>query len=79
MALLEMLKARLDRSCWACFGHYFLPQRGNGLNDPPAAPGHLGVSAIRSELLWHEHFQAGEESRFENLALFQPRNFGFGF
>lgn len=54
-------------------------QSGNGLNDPPAAPGHPGGSEIWPELLWSEDFQAGGVSRFVNLALFQPRNYGFGF
>lgn len=53
--------------------------RGNGPHDPPAALGHPGVSEIGSELLWQEPFQAGGGSGFVNLALFQPRNDGFGF
>ena len=54
-------------------------QRGNGLNDPPASPSRLGVSEIQSELLWHEHFQAGGVSGFVNLVVFHPSNDGFGF
>lgn len=54
-------------------------QRGSGLNDSPAAPGPPGGSELRSELLWHEHSQAGGVSGFANLALFQPGNDGFGF
>lgn len=54
-------------------------QRRNGLNDPPVAPGLLGVSDRQSELLWHEQFQADGVSGFVNLMLFQPRIDGFGF
>lgn len=54
-------------------------QRGNGLNDPPVAPGLLGASHRQSELLWHEQFQADGVSGFVKLMLFQPRIDAFGF
>lgn len=54
-------------------------QRGNGLKDPPVAPGLLGVPLRQSELLWHEQFQADGVSGFVNLMLFQARIDGFGF
>lgn len=47
------------------------------LNDPPVAPGLLGVSHRQSEQLWQ--FQADGVSGFVHLVLFQLRVDGFGF
>jgi len=61
MALLDVLKARLDCRHWAGFRHAeSLLSAGERADDPPAAPTHPGASEICSEPCWH--FQAGRRA-----------------